>query len=151
MNVIVKLLLIVFVIGAFLALAFYAFNKSSSPEIVSNSMRGTINQLKDGSVEVVGRLATSPGDVARINSKIDYTDIDKTIEFSITPQTIFKKEIIITDKSVKPPTSKITKVSGSVSDLKNGLLIQIKSNDNLFKARKPIATEIYYVTAQLAE
>ncbi len=117
---------------------FYKYNGSQ----VSHDISGQVKAISDKSITVAGMV--------RSQDKKKYDD--KTIEFIITPQTIFKKTALIIPKQyqnflgVSEQFTPATKdYPGTISDLMVGTrIILLESSDNLFTVTKATASQIQY-------
>lgn len=123
---------------------FYS-GKFFEPIDFSNQISGQIKEVNNGVIVIEGLVRSSKPGSNRQEKK--------TIEFKITPETIFKKTELIPPKGTKPGepfTPEATEISGAASDLSVGvLIIRLQSQEDLFKTDKATATEINYVLYKL--
>lgn len=139
--------LILIIIGAVLVLAisFFYNGKLFGPADFSNQISGQIKEVNSGVIVIEGLIKSSKPESNHQEKK--------TIEFKITPETIFKKTELIPPKGTKPGepfTPEATEIQGNFSDLSVGvLIIRLQSKEDLFKTDKATAAEINYALYKL--
>ena len=119
----------------------YKHYNSSQP---AHDISGQVQAITKNAITVVGLIRSADGKT--------YTQ--RTIEFAITPQTIFKKTALVIPKKyqhvhgVSDPFTPATKdYSGTMNDLVVGMrIILLQSPDNLSSAVKAMASQIQYQT-----
>ena len=113
--------------------------KPNNSVSVSHQMRGIIMEHKNGSIIIKGAVESLTGD-----------EQNKTLEFKITSQTVFKQQVPIVVKTQRkndqPYPLKSEDRPGTEADLKaKTLILRLLSDDNLFTTTIPTAKEIYYL------
>jgi len=100
-------------------------------------MYGRIIEIKENSIVVSG--------MARSLKSGDEYRQERTVEFRITPETVFKKSITVISlaNKITPPEM----ADGSLSDLMNNTnvrILRVESNEDLFTVNEATALYINY-------
>ena len=123
--------------------SFYLYRtfNPSEPEF-SYQMDGRIEEVKNGFVLVSGTVKSlDPNDLRRES---------KSIEFEITPKTVFKTNtLVITAEQLQSggtfsPETK--QKPGDASALTDNMVVQVWSKDDLFTINKATAVELHYIS-----
>lgn len=104
---------------------------------VSYQMDGQIIEVRSNSIVVKGMLKLSDPTIKE----------NKTIEFVLTPETVFNKTLYIVPKKIEPSvifTPETKKEQGNIADLTVGKSVSLRSKDNLFDVNQTIALNINY-------
>lgn len=138
------ILIIIGVILVVIVVSVYGYNFFKLPDL-SNQISGQIKEVKNGMIVIEGLIKSSKPGSNRSEKK--------TIEFKVTPDTIFKKTEFTMPKGTKPGEPFVplaTETQGNISDLSFGVrIIRLQSKENLFKTDKATATEIHYAIYKL--
>lgn len=119
---------------------FYYFKKQPA----SYKMTGQVTEVKSDSIVVKGTVEVL------VESQLS-TKENRTIEFVITPETVFNKTAYIIPKNIKNGvtfTPETVKSFGAKSDLTPGLAVQLESRDNLFDLDNASILNINYEILQ---
>ncbi|TSC75000.1 MAG: hypothetical protein G01um101430_680 [Parcubacteria group bacterium Gr01-1014_30] len=123
----------------------YRFFNPSEPAL-SFQIDGRIEEVKDGFVIVSGTVKSLDPDDLRRESK--------SIEFEITPQTVFKTNTLVitaeqlqSGETFSPETKQ---KSGDASALTDNMVVQVWSKDDLFTIKKATAVELHYISYDIS-
>lgn len=140
--------LIIAGLAAALLFSFYLYTSFRQSELIFlYQMSGRIKEVKDGSIVVSGIVEHfDPQDKRQGDAR--------TIEFAITPQTVFKTSVtVITSAQIKggqPFHPETKERPGKVFDLVSGMrIVSIQSKEDLFVAEKATASEVNYASYDL--
>lgn len=137
MKKVILMILLVVIAGA---IYYFYFNSNifTTPKIENSIGNGTVVEVKDSSVVIQGYLESPTEDKKII-----------TVEFTVDNKTLFKKMVMIVDvekhSDGRPFRPELSEVSGSLSDLKTGTVINgVKTKDKLENNGTAKALEIIY-------
>ncbi|OGE80632.1 MAG: hypothetical protein A2660_00795 [Candidatus Doudnabacteria bacterium RIFCSPHIGHO2_01_FULL_45_18] len=105
----------------------------------------------DFSNQISGSITAVNGNIVTINGKVKSSkpgsdnEIDKTISFTLTPQTKLTKTTMQLKASKTPYTPQTSEADGSVTDLETGVrVVRLESQEDLFAASNATAVNIHY-------
>lgn len=127
---------------------FYFFNTRNNSEKVSNKEQSVQGLSYD---EMTGRISEVKNNTILVSWSVGSEN--ETIEFTITPETVLRKEMIVVSAeqagSGKSYTPETKMLSGQISDLKEGMLVRVKAKENLVGVSQAEALELSYITYDL--
>lgn len=143
-KIFILLFLVILVTASFL------FKQAFKPHLVPGSsyqMSGQIVKRENNKITLVGKIRI----IDSVDRPGNYIEQERTITFTVTPETILKKTIYLTPKNAKPgevyETQEI-KQEGALFDLNPFISVYVQSYDNLFETDTAAAFNIFYELTQ---